>query len=855
MEKRKESLRAAKVCRFCLSQDQSLDNLYDRNRAPKNAINLHLKILSCVAIEVFPSDKMPAYICHRCKTFMTLFYDFKQIVRRADESILQFLQNGTPMETILWPSSLAKIIPSPNEINVKTIVEDGTTIQVSSQDISDSDEEDGNVYNVKIGDGPDDSNTTCIKVVTSKEEVKEDSVQSGFVSLSKLTKHVRSHAGDRPYPCKFCDKSFTKSHHYTRHLRVKHRSRHTEQYRCEQCDDTFTSQDDLIYHSAIHATQNLICPLCQEKFDNVDDVTTHIKSHVSGVEFECDFCELVFTSKEKLDNHLITAHEDELQHVELDEMEELEESSIEEIEEDNGMNLKDEGDHMVIEINKEDYMINKTSESDVKVVNAQSEDSESENTYTELATVDTLAVLKKNDAAKTVAEKSEPKAGEQKPVVKKFDKPEQTPSVILQKSDEIKRKAEKPPQEAVPEKKDKKTEINSGGASDKSLRLLEKELQDLKRTNTKSEVQKASPKNVEMLRTKRPQLQTSTPKSYGSRSAEEKKFTLVNKTPNVDKKPERRITKENKEPKDVKETKNNNGNKDDKESPKSVIKNGSNNDKNASDDGIRRSTRPSKIKDYAKMVRDKSQTSSDLDESSDEDEEYRESDRSIESRTKIRRINPVKTKPADVSPIPATAPRKRGRPRKESKTTKDVPTKVRKDDGEAADTEKVEEPSAKIKSAVKDEKKVVDTEPNETTQNTPKTPPEQKPAAGDLLVSPSGQTLKKVPIKALPPGIKPLPLPVNARPVASGELCEMQIGKKVVKVQKIVMTKAEVEAMAKKGLVEMKDGTMVLKQGIKLPSMENSSAKTSIADSDAAKESLVKKEKAVPTRCDLGDDS
>lgn len=41
---------------------------------------------------------------------------------------------------------------------------------------------------------------------------------------------------------------------------------------------------------------------------------------------------------------------------------------------------------------------------------------------------------------------------------------------------------------------------------------------------------------------------------------------------------------------------------------------------------------------------------------------------------------------------------------------------MRKDDGEAADTEKVEEPSAKIKSAVKDEKKVVDTEPNETTQ-------------------------------------------------------------------------------------------------------------------------------------------
>lgn len=40
--------------------------------------------------------------------------------------------------------------------------------------------------------------------------------------------------------------------------------------------------------------------------------------------------------------------------------------------------------------------------------------------------------------------------------------------------------------------------------------------------------------------------------------------------------------------------------------------------------------------------------------------------------------------------------------------------------------------------------------------------------------------------------------------MGGGEVCEMQIGKKVVKVQKIVMTKAEVEAMAKKGLVEMK---------------------------------------------------
>lgn len=59
-----------------------------------------------------------------------------------------------------------------------------------------------------------------------------------------------------------------------------------EQYRCEQCEDCFNTQDDLIYHSAIHATQNLICPLCQEKFDDVEAVTAHIRSHVDGMLFD-----------------------------------------------------------------------------------------------------------------------------------------------------------------------------------------------------------------------------------------------------------------------------------------------------------------------------------------------------------------------------------------------------------------------------------------------------------------------------------------------------------------------------------------------------------------------------------------
>ncbi|XP_046971150.1 RE1-silencing transcription factor-like isoform X5 [Vanessa cardui] len=879
MEKRKNSLGAVKMCRFCLTQNESLGNLYDRNRSSKSSVNLHLKILSCVSIEVFPSDHMPTFICERCKFFMNLFYEYKQIVRQADETILQYVRHGTPMEIISWPANLTNIFR--NKV-VKTVVEGGATVQVTSQDNSDSDDDEGNIYNIKIGDTPDETNTACVKVVTSKDgkEINEDSNIRGFVSVTKLARHVRSHAGERPYPCKFCNKCFTKSHHYTRHLRLKHREINrsgrgpfgeAELYRCEQCEDTFSTQDDLIYHSAIHATQNLTCPLCQEKFEDVDAVTSHIKSHVNGEEFSCDFCELVFTSKEKLDIHTLKRHEDEMQEMSADDSS-VEIQGEEDDECDNEINVKDKGDHMLIEIKKaDDFLIDNTKEDiEDKPDVTNSEESESETTYTELSTVNTLAILKKDSSI--VEEKPAPKpvtiTPQEEPVKTNTSKSDDSQTAsILRKAEEMKRKVVQQTLDTVIEKREKpvvKVETNTGGASDKSLRLLEKELQDLKRTNSRTEITKNPTKSSEIIRNKRPQVHTSTPKL--NRVTEEKKLPLSNKSPAFEKKliEKRVITKENKEPKETKEPKNNNGNnkedKDkDKETPKSVYKNGSNNEKINSEEGIRRSTRPSKIKNYAKMIRERSQVE-DNDDTSEDDEDYIESDKSLEARFKSRRSSQTpKPAPKPVVPTstPVTAPRKRGRPRKEG--PKEVPAKMKKEEVEEVDNSKANNSIKPESSTANKDEMETDAVSNEAdnNKNLSKTTPEQKPAPSDVLVSPTGQTLKKVPIKALPPGVKPLPLPINARPMATGELCEMQIGKKLVKVQKIVMTKAEVEAMAKKGLVEMKDGTMVLKQGIKLPTVDSSAIKPTVnlvGDGETEKESI-RTEKATPTRCDLGDES
>lgn len=134
--------------------------------------------------------------------------------------------------------------------------------------------------------------------------------QKSFSTAGKLARHLTAHAGERPYPCKLCTKSFLLSHHLTRHLRSH--SSGQGQYKCVDCDKIFHSKDFLIYHSAVHATENLTCPLCKERFDDLDGVTEHIKSHTEGEQYACDYCDLIFTSNEKLDLHCENEHANEL---------------------------------------------------------------------------------------------------------------------------------------------------------------------------------------------------------------------------------------------------------------------------------------------------------------------------------------------------------------------------------------------------------------------------------------------------------------------------------------------------------------------------------------------------------------
>jgi len=168
-----------------------------------------------------------------------------------------------------------------------------------------------------------------------------------FQTKEKLHEHVKTHTGERDYPCNVpgCTKGpYATSDSLKAH---KHREHGTAQLQCEICDEMFTQKALLNKHRAKHPeVQQKTCKTCKKEFDSFSNLLAHtanddceapapkqkkdrellecpvcekkvlhIKSHMQNSHFKeekyvCDQCDETFTNTAARWRHREKEHPD-----------------------------------------------------------------------------------------------------------------------------------------------------------------------------------------------------------------------------------------------------------------------------------------------------------------------------------------------------------------------------------------------------------------------------------------------------------------------------------------------------------------------------------------------------------------